>query len=625
MPRIIDFGLAKAVTPIEPDEALATRAGGFVGTFGYTSPEQADPRIQDIDTRTDVYSLGVILYELLAGVPPFDIAQLKKLPLDEVLRQLRERDAPPPSAQSRIEKNSAEMRGTEPKRLVSQLKGDLDWITMKALEKDRNRRYGTATELAADITRHLQNQMVVARPALAGYRLQKYLLRHRVAASVATGLIVLLAGFSAVEAVQLRRITRERDRANRITDFMTGMFKVSDPGQARGNNITAREILDRASKDINTGLIQDPELQSQMMMVMGQVYENLGLYDQAGSLYGQSAAIRERQLGLGHSDTLKSKAALAWALYRRGHYRESEDLLRQTLAIRIRRFGVNNADTMTVMDSLGAVLNEENHAADAESLERQVLAFRRRVLGDHNPDTLVAMNHLSLALQSQGRWPEAESIDRQQIALWRQIEGTDSPRGLLAADNLAIILYREGRMAEAESLDRETLATKRHILGPDHPETVRSMNTLTAVLTDEGKLNEARTLAEQVLAIRTRVLGPDHPLTLSAMSNFAEILTRLGNYAEAEKLLVQAKTTLIKKLGPDSAQTAITTYNMACLALRRGRRDEALQLLNDAVNHGLASWVVTDMVKDPDLEPLHGDPRFNALVAEAQKRTGVQH
>ncbi len=619
MPRIIDFGLAKATTPISPDEALATRAGGFVGTFGYTSPEQADPRIQDIDTRTDVYSLGVILYELLAGVPPFDITQLKKLPLDEVLRQLRERDAAPPSTQARNNPQTAELRGTDRKHMVSQLQGDLDWITMKALEKDRGRRYGTASELAADITRHLHNQLVVARPALAGYRLHKYLLRHRVAVSVATGLIVLLAGFSAVEAVQLRRITRERDRANRITDFMTGMFKVSDPGQARGNNITAREILDKASKDINTGLTQDPELQSQMMMVMGLVYENLGLYDQAGSLYGQSAAIRERQLGAENSDTLKAKAALAWVLYRRGHYRESEDLLRKALAIRTRRFGANNADTMAVMDSLGAVLNEENDAVEAESLERQVLAFRRRVLGDHNSDTLVAMNHLSLTLQSQGRWAEAENLDRQQLALWRQIEGVDSPHCLMAADNLAIVLYREGRLAEAESLDRETLATKRHILGPDHPETVRSMNTLTAVLTDEGKLNEARTLAEQVVAVRTRVLGPDHPLTLSAMSNLAEILTRLGDYSEAQKLLVQAKATLIRTLGPDSAQTAMTTYNLGCLALRRGHRDEALQILSEAVHHGLASWVDAGMAKDSDLVALHGDPRFDSLLAEAQK------
>jgi len=188
VPRIIDFGLAKSVTPFLSGGSFNTMAGGFVGTPGYMSPEQADPDVRDVDTRTDVYSLGVILYELLTGYLPFDVAQWKKLRLDEVLKHIREEDPPRPSTKVHTEQDTstakAQARGTESGQLESLLKGDLDWIALKALDRDRGRRYGTPSELAADITRYLTNEPIVARPASAGYRLRKYVRRHRIAVSV---------------------------------------------------------------------------------------------------------------------------------------------------------------------------------------------------------------------------------------------------------------------------------------------------------------------------------------------------------------------------------------------------------------------------------------------------------
>jgi eukaryotic-like serine/threonine-protein kinase len=317
-PRIIDFGLAKAMAPLVPGETLLTQMGAFLSTPGYMSPEQADPGVRDIDTCTDVYSLGVILYELLTGFLPFDATDWNKQRPEEYLRKLREEDPPRPSTKVSTNRDTstarAEARGTEPGQLAALLKGDLDWITLKALEKDRDRRYGTPSALAVDIEHYLGNRPVEARPAGALYRMQKYVRRHAVGVGVAAGAAMLLVVFTVMQTAELRRITRERDRADRITEFMTSMFKVSDPSEARGNSITAREILDKASKDIDSGLAKDPELQAQMMTVMGKVYERLGLFSKAQSRLERALETRRLVFGPKHPDTLVSAYLLAWNL-----------------------------------------------------------------------------------------------------------------------------------------------------------------------------------------------------------------------------------------------------------------------------------------------------------------------
>jgi non-specific serine/threonine protein kinase/serine/threonine-protein kinase len=585
MPRIIDFGLAKSVTPYLSVESLNTRIGGFVGTPGYMSPEQADPAIQDVDTRADVYSLGVILYELLTGFLPFDTSGWKKLRLDEVLRHLQEDDPPKPSTKVSAARDtsasSAEARGLDPGQLVGELRGDLDWIAMKALDKDRNRRYGTPSEIAADLRRYLNDEPIVARPASAGYRLRKYVSRHRLGVAVATGLFLLLTGFAGVQAAELRRITRERDRANRITDFMISMFMVSDPSEARGNSITAREILDRASLAIDSGLDKDPELRAQLMFSMGNVYKSLGLYQRAQSLLERSTDTQRRILGSNSPQTLSSMAELALALNRGGHYIEAEKLQRETLEIRRHVLGPENPDTLTSMSNLAWTLQEEGRLAEAEKLQRETLDIRQRLLGPEHPNTLASMG------------------------------------------DLTSIMNREGRFAEAEKLQRETLDIQRRVLGPEHPNTMMSMHNLSAILDSEGRYAEAEKLLRETLDLRRRVLGSEHPDTLTSMDNLAAVLTGEGQLLEAEKLLRDTLDLRRRVLGSNHPDIAFTEYNLACVEAREGKKDDAFKLLREAVNHGLPTYANLGIAKDPDLDALHDDPRFDALVTDARRRSAL--
>ena len=440
VPKIIDFGLAKATAQRLTDKTMFTELGVMMGTPEYMSPEQADQSELNIDTRTDVYSLGVILYQLLVGVLPFETKALRAQGMEAILRAIREQEPPKPSTKIRsmgpASADSAEKRREEPRSFARHLQGELDWITMKALEKDRTRRYGSPAELGADIERHLHDEPVVAHPPSAGYRAGKYFQRHRLGVAVAGAGVVLLFGFVVNQAVQLRQITRERDRADRITDVMTGMFKVSDPSEARGNTITAREILDKASTDIDTGLTKDPELQAHLMNVMGNVYTNLGLYSRAQSLYEHTIEIRRRVLGPEHPDTLASMNNLASVLDHQGRYAEAEKLYRETIDVKRRVLGPEHPDTLMSMWGLCVVLDHEGRYAEAEKLDRETIDIKRRVLGPEHPDTLRSMITLGNILTDEGHYPEAEKLDRETLQVESRVLGPEHADTLIVDEQL---------------------------------------------------------------------------------------------------------------------------------------------------------------------------------------------
>lgn len=618
-PRIIDFGLAKAAVPLADGAPDMTQLGAVMGTPGYMSPEQADPAL-DVDTRSDVYALGVLLYELLTGCLPLEAGR-KKLPLDEVLRELRETDPTRPSTRVSGSVAAAELRGMDRRRLARRLRGDLDWITMRALEKDRERRYGSAADLAADVERHLGNQPVEARPASRAYRLRKYMRRNRASLAVGGGLFVLLGTFGVVQTVQLRRITRERDRADRVTSFMTGMFNVSDPSEARGNSITAREILDKSAAGIDSELANDPDMRAQMMDTMGQVYDSLGLYPQAEKLLGKSLEIRRGLFGADGTLTLQSQEDYGYVQFEQGRFKDAEKLQRQTVAARRKVLGAQDANTLASMSNLAATLDAEGRYAEAAAMERETLTLQREVMGPEQEDTLTTMNNLANSLTLSDRYAEAEQLERETLAIQTQTLGAEHPDTLRSASNIANTMFQEGRLAEAEGAGRQVVAAQSRVEGAEHPDVLVSTNNLADVLMREGKLGEAEQMARHTLEVRWRVLGPGHRRTLLSMATLGETLVREGHFLEAEKLLTQALDGQLEAVGEAHRDTANTLYALALLRLRQVRKDDALALLERAVAGGMPAEDAKKLGSDGALAALHGDARFAALVEQARERS----
>ena len=553
VPKVIDFGIAKATEGRLTDATVYTQLHQFIGTPAYMSPEQAEMSGLDIDTRSDIYSLGVLLYELLAGSTPFDAKDLVSMGIDAMRKIIREQEPVRPSTRFATLKGedlttTAKRRSAEAPKLINLLKGDLDWIVMKCLEKDRTRRYETANGLAADLKRHMNNEPVLACPPSTVYRLQKSFRRNKFAftagGAVAAALVfgILVSVWQAVRATQAKRdalaarqqaesneqkavtaqaseaklriqaqadekkAETESARSAQVAQFMTDMLKGVGPSVALGRDTKLlREILDQTAQRLDT-LKAQPEVEADLRLTLGGVYRDLGDYPKAEAMLQQALAIRKKLHGEKSLPVASVLDQLGQVLHRMGKSGEAEADYRQALAIREELAGHESLDVASSLTHLGSLLRNVNKRDEAEAKLREGLALRRRLLPPDHPEIANSLSDFGIVLGAQGKREEAEPLHREALALRRKIFPPDHPQIADSLMQLGATLDLRGNYAEAETNILAALAIQQKVLG-DHRDTANTLDRLGVLLVKENRLPEAEQRFRESLAMRNKVFG----------------------------------------------------------------------------------------------------------------------
>jgi serine/threonine protein kinase/tetratricopeptide (TPR) repeat protein len=665
VPKLIDFGVAKSTAQHLTERTMFTQLGEIVGTPEYMSPEQAEMTVMDVDTRTDVYALGMLLYELLVGTLPFDERALRRVPVDQVRRTIREDEPRRLSVRLRTVGDGDQVvknRRTDVGSLTKELRGDLDWITMKALEKDRTRRYSTASELAADIARHLRHEPVLAGPPATTYRIGKFVRRHRLGvaacAAVLMALLVGLAG-TAIGLVRARRAeavaAAEAETARQVSDFLIGLFEVSDPNQARGNTITAREILEAGASKIDRELADRPLVRARLMDTIGKVYQNLGLYGRAEPLMQEALNIRRHERGEQDLQVGTSLLALAWLYRSQGRLADGEALSRRGIEILEASLDQDHPDLGLGLRTHGVMLRDLGSLAAARPVLERSLEIARTARGPEHVDVAMAHYHLGWLLKLTGHYAEARQHYEQALPILESRLGPDSPRVAWCLNDLGVVLQNLGENDQARQRLERSLAIKEKVLGPQHPDVAAALNNLGVMFWYMGRYDESKAYYERTLAIREKALGPDHPEVASVLMNIALAVRLAGNHEAAYPLLERAASIVEKTRDPNSAQLANilielatlygshgrhseaasfyersletfrkstgldhpdVAFSQACYFAVVGQRDKAVQYLKHAVELGYRA----SLRRHPDLDSLHGLPEYEALAARNDKR-----
>jgi len=612
--KIIDFGIAKAAYATLIDGTAFTEQHQPLGTPAYMSPEQIEGA-GDIDTRSDIYSLGVLLYELLTGCTPFDAEELRRAGLNEMHQIIREVEPPSPSTRISLSRNTlsvvAANRAIDPTHLQSALRGELDWIAMKCLEKNRTRRYDSAGSLAAEITNYLNGEAVLAAPPSTAYRLRKFARRHRVGvAAGATVAVGLILGFGAAliglrsaiharnaEAVarneaesarqvasdNARRATAEAARSRAALGFVAEMFAAVDPVQAYGHDVTVAEILDPAAEKVTRAFADDPEAEAVVRHVLGRAYGNLGRYPEAQRELEEALELRR---SLGQDDdpqTLDVLHNLGTILLATGNTGRAIGVLQRTAEKRSEKLGHSHRDTLATRSVLAFAKQLNGDLTEAMADIRSVLADQEQALGPDDRDTLESMCSLADMLGSAGKVEEALGVAHEASRRATSAHGAHSELALMAGSIEADVLTTLGRYRDAADLLEEVVRGKEQLYGLDHPKTLVSIDLLARTLDSLYEDDRAISLSRIVVDRATKSLGESHSTTLTYMNNLAQALRQAGKLDEAEPIYRRVLALRRETDGKEAPETLKVMSNLGLLLMDRHVPSEALPLFRDAL------------------------------------------
>lgn len=637
VPKLLDFGIAKLLDDRQAGHhtLAVTHADLRIMTPDHASPEQV--RGQAITTSSDVYVLGVLLYRLLTGVGPFVISSTR---LTDIERAICEKDPPVASAavdteDSRAARAVLESRSTTASRLRRTLRGDLDNIVRMAMRKEPERRYGSSQQMASDLQRYLDGKPVIARRDTLSYRSAKFVGRHWLPVAASFTGLVLIIGFATTAYVQSVRIAAERDRvaeqreraehersrAEEVSTFLVNLFKLSDPEVNRGNQVTAKELLDSSAKQLRDALQDQPETKAALLATVGAVYDSLGQYQDALPILNESLALQPQSRDRSRIDTLvelgraqsgagdltraetplqealrlsqtaygaesRESGRSLWALGRlrlqQGRFADAKDLYMRSLTI-LETTQAPQIDIAALLDDMARIYSRDQQWGLAQQTYERALAIDRSVLGDDHPRVASHLHNLAIVAQNTGDLERAESLYRDAIIRQERAYGSQHPQTAMARGNYGLLLQREGRLSEAEPLLRSALDIRRNLYGDDNYKVAYARVSLAMLLHDEGNLKDAESQYRQALAVYDKSLPPDHQWRASALMHLARLLVDRGNAKEAlalsdESLMIWSATSSASN--PLTAQAhAIHAYALEGL----GRSREAVAELTAAV------------------------------------------
>ena len=597
--KVIDFGIARALgEPLLSDSSSEsmTQENQLVGSPVFMCPEAARGE-RDLDTRSDVYGLGLVLYQLLTGVMPFDSQDMTLVTL---LKRIARGGLPTPSARlaelgTERRRQLARRRGTGERGLSRRLRGDLDAITAKAVARDPEDRYGSPSELAADLRRHLEIEPVEARPATSLYVLGRFLHRRSGVALAAGALILaLLAGFVArtrearranLEAQrageQADRANREAERARealaeaqRVSGFLVDLFEIADPERNPEEPLDVRQLLDRGAERLQDELGDQPLARALFLHTIGELYTKMALFEPAEELIAEALEIRERELAADHPDVLESVNQLGVLYRRQGRLDEAEPLLRRVLSARERAPEPEPLAIALALNNLGNLLWSQERFEQAEIVHRRALAIRERELGPGHAGLADTLNNLGALFQAQRRYEEARPVLERAAGIYADVAGIEHPRYAAILFNLALVADRLGDWRAAEEHCRQAATAWQAAYGAEHPRTRNAYSRLASLLRRQGRYEDSVRVYRATLGANEQALADD-PETARVLNGLAISEAELGDYASAEDHFQRALQIYRKALGEDHSSTINAKSNLAWLAWRRGAAAEA--------------------------------------------------